>query len=295
MRKRILAALSAAILATFAFVAINQIPAQADPPLENCFTQLTTCGYPTTATTGPRNGHTLTPYTPGGGDFHSTSTNQVIEDLDITGCLVVDDPGVIVRDVRFQGDCFAYIETVGSGTVTIEYTEIICNGGGTGVAFSDVTITNSHIRRCENGVSAGSNVTITDSINEAYEATPEEHGDLIQGWEGENVLIDGNLLSGYNPMTSAIIIDADGTTDWTITNNFLSSGAYTLYCPTSNVDGFVVTGNRFYPAGEDATTRETDRRSPAFGMTTDCDTAGITWSGNITDLGDTLNDDGTVS
>lgn len=286
--KRIIAALAAAILATLGTIALVAVPAQADPPLTNCYPQLVTCGYPTLATVGPRSGHTLTPDS---GVLFTSSNNQVIADLDLDGCIIVQHTGVVIHDVKIHGDCFYGIQIDG-GDATISYVDISCEDGvDTGVAFSDYSIDHAYIHRCENGVYVENNVSVTDSIITGYEGEPDvSHTDLVQGSAGSDVTISGNLLAGLNPSTSAIIADVS-VSDWTIADNFLSGGAYELYCPTaaSNVS---ITGNRFYPHAED----QADVRSPAFGMTVNCDTTGITWSGNFRDNDAvTVNSDGTTS
>jgi hypothetical protein len=297
MKRTLIAAAAAALVAA----AAAALPAYADPPPTHCLPKLTTCGYPTAATTGPRTGHTLTPTTPGGGVLTTSSNNQVIEDLDITGCIIVNHTGVVIRDVKVHGDCFYYILVNPGKSATVQYTEVKCNGANTGISedddTADLTVSNSWISGCENGLNLGADATVTDNVMAGFEAIEEAHGDLIQTYSpSSNITIDHNSLLGYNDMTSSIITPASAGT-MTITDNFMMAGAYTLYCHDN--DNWTVTGNRFYDLGEDAATRETDKRSPAFGEVTDCeavDTNGGSWSGNFIDgTGATLNDDSTVS
>ncbi|MGI5237812.1 hypothetical protein [Dactylosporangium sp. CA-139066] len=106
------------------------------------------------------------------------------------------------------------------------------------------------------------------------------------------MVVHQNLFNGYNDLTSSIITDPNYTTNWTVTDNFMMAGAYTIYCPHGTTSGFVVQNNRFYPKAEDAT----DRRSPAYGLTERCDTPGVTFTGNRTDdTGATINADGSLS
>lgn len=261
--------------------------AKADPPLTNCYPILATCGYPTLDSVGPRTGHTLVE---DDGVLETTSDNQVIEDLDLTGCIVVQNEGVIIRDVKIHGDCFYGIQIM-SGDATISYVDISCEDGvDTGIAFSNFSVDHAYIHRCENGIYVENNVSLTDSIIQAYEGAPDiSHTDLVQGSAGSNVVIDHNLLAGLNPSTSAIIADVS-VSNWTITDNFMSGGAYELYCPTT-ASSVTITGNRFYPVAEDLA----DVRGPAFGNVVNCTTSGITWSGNYIDsTGDTLDADGTT-
>src|SRR5690349_2782229 len=99
--KRILAGIAAFLLVAFGLVVSTAAPAQGDPPLTNCYPQLTTCGYPTSDTTGPRTGHTLTvctaltsPACDGNGDLVITTNNLAVEDMEIRGCVSVRATGV---------------------------------------------------------------------------------------------------------------------------------------------------------------------------------------------------------
>lgn len=289
--KRFAAAIFAAILATLGIVAISVSPASADPVL-NCMPQLTTCGYPTVATTGPTGSLTLcttltSPACDAQGNLNTTSDNQVIEDMEIEGCIVVDETNVTIDNVFVHGDCAFYIEVTASGaSATISNTEVKCDGSGTGIGNNENTtlvITTSHIHRCDNGLNFVENASVSDSIIEAYESTEEQHGDLIQGWAGSNVVIDHNLLIAYNPMNAAITAPNDAE-DWAITDNLLGGGGYTIFCPPGTPVDWVITGNRFLPKGEDAATRETNRLSAVFHYSTDCDEMGVTWSGNFNDM-----------
>src|SRR6185369_4964073 len=96
MRKRLWAALLAGLLTLTGLVAVTAIPAQAVPPLSNCYPVLTTCGYPTSATTGPRSGHTLTlcttlttPACDAEGNLLLTTNNESVSDLEVVGCVEV--------------------------------------------------------------------------------------------------------------------------------------------------------------------------------------------------------------
>jgi len=303
MRKRLWAALLAGLLTLTGLVAVTAIPAQADPPPSNCYPVLTTCGYPTSATTGPRSGHTLTlcttlttPACDSSGNLTISTNNATVSDMEIHGCINVQASGVTLSDILItDADCYYYIQDTDNSSYgfSASYVRIDCSGLGVGLSGWNFTFDHGWIGRCADGASIVNDVTISNSVIAAWESSEEAHGDLIQGWayEDANVTIDHNLLAAYNPMTSALSA-ANGATGYTVTDNFFGGGAYSLYCAHND---WVVTGNRFYEKGEDAATRDTDHRSPAYGYTTDCEDT-VTWSGNFTDrTGSTLNDDGTTS
>lgn len=273
--------------------------AQADPPyLLDCMPQLVTCGYPTNLSAGLDDPGALTPDTQE--PLYTSADNQVIEDLDLTGCIVVQHANVTIHNVTIHGDCFygVFIDTGGSATITDS--EIACNGQNSGMGFGHFTATRVYVHDCENAAVVDNDVTIQDSVLVARETYLGSHGDVIQFFSGSGVVIDHNLLAGVRPTTSAIIADGGGVDDVAITDNFLTGGAYTLYCPTTTVSDWTVTGNRFYPVGEDTNTglgvTSMDLRAPAFGITNQCDTTGITWSDNRSDFdGATVNSDGSLS
>lgn len=290
MKRRFAAAIAALVL-LLAGVAIGSVSPAFAVPTTNCMPKLTTCGYPTLATAGlDPTAPALTPVT---SYMDTTANDQVIENLDITGCIIVHHTGVIVRNVKIHGDCF-YGIIVDSGSVTITRSEVSCDDGlDSGIGFDNWSADAIYVHDCENGVLMENNSTLTNSVITGWENGPLSHGDLVQYFAGSNTVLTGNLLVATNPMTSAFIADGGGVDNVVISNNFFGGGAYTAYCAELPVTNWSITGNRFYPLAE---TPDLDRRSPHWGMTSACDTSGITWSGNYVDsTGATLNANGTVS
>jgi len=304
-RKRIWAALVAAMLTTFTVVVVNVIPAQADPPLTNCLTQLVTCGYPTLQSAGADD---LGSYTPvSDEEYDTTADNQVIEDIELTGCIIVHHDNVTISNVIIHAEgCFYGIEFLtGTSSSLVVHTDVDCtNGLNTGISFEgdDGAADAVWVHGCENAITLTNDVTVTDSVLMGYEGnTVESHGDLIQFFGPiSDIVIDGNLLLGTNPMTSAIGYDQDtGATNVDWINNFAMAGAFTFYCPWDNVSDMTISGNRLWPMAEEDERSGSgwlaDAHAPSFGYTSSCDTSGITWSGNILDTGATVNSDGSVS
>lgn len=291
-RVRVLAALAAVLLVLVALAAtVTPTMALADPPVLDCWSTVAagTCGYPNLTNTGPTG--ELDPYN---GIIETSAANQVIEDLDIHGCIVVRHTGVVINNVKIHGDCFYGVDMNSSymGSATITDTEIDCEDGqdtgiGDGGNWSALRV---YVHDCENGVDMGDNSSLTDSLIRNRETNDSGHSDGVQSGGGTNITIDHNTFAQWNPTTSAMIFDDDGNDYVTVTDNLIRGGAYSLYCPSDALHT-VVTGNRFYLAGEP---HQFDAYSP-FGYTDMCDTA-ATWSGNIVDsTGDTVNADGTTS
>jgi hypothetical protein len=144
------------------------------------------------------------------------------------------------------------------------------------------TITNAYIHDCENAGEINANTVVRDSYLSSVEVGAG-HGDDLQSQGGSDVAIDHNTFAGLAPITSSIITNPTGNSRWTLTNNFFSAGAFTLYCPEDVSGGWVVTGNRFYgPVTHHDYTSGDDPHSPSFGFTDACGGVG-TWLNNYRD------------
>jgi hypothetical protein len=253
--------------------------------LTGCFDRLAACGYPTAGPGGSTGVKvlTLTPYT---GPQRITTANTVI-DGKAMGCITVAAPNVIIRNSRIIGPCFYGVEMTGNGSLTISDSEVNCKDGrGTGIAWARFAASRVYIHDCENALEMGEGSSVIDSYLSAREATSEGHGDDIQSQGGNGVLIRHNTFAGVNPITSSIITNPDKNSGWTIENNFLSAGAYTLYC-SENGKNWIVRNNRFYPA------KTGNEHSATYGLTDECVDPNIAWSGNINDAnGRTVNASG---
>ncbi|HEX2773299.1 MAG TPA: hypothetical protein VHN18_12835, partial [Micromonosporaceae bacterium] len=102
-------------------------PSSANPALHGCAANPGSCGYPTPATTGVPAGTALTSFT---GTYFARTAGQVIENMQINGCIVVQAPGVTIRNTRVKvaDSCFDGIRTYDAGgTTTINRVEVVCN------------------------------------------------------------------------------------------------------------------------------------------------------------------------
>src|SRR5262249_28655261 len=113
-------------------------------------------GFPDASTTGVPAGKTLTSVN---GNFTTTSAGQVIDGLNVHGTIIVDDPGVIIRN------CQAEFIIITASNVTIEDSDVVGNNlGGTAIwmntlgtgpnygSVSNVTIQRCDISGAENGI-----------------------------------------------------------------------------------------------------------------------------------------------
>lgn len=241
--------------------------------LTGCFDRLAACGYPTTSSTGVPAGTVLTAFT---GSTTIRTAGTVIENKTMP-CIAIEAANVVLRRVRITGPCFYGID-MRTGSLTIEDSEVNCvDGRGTGIAWDHFAARRVYIHDCENALEMGEASSVEDSYLSAREATSAGHGDDIQSQGGNGVLVRHNTFAGVNPITSSIITNPTLNSGWRIENNFLSSGAYTLYCSKQGT-GWTVSGNRFYPA------KTGNPHSASYGLTDSCNRPGaIAWSGNYRD------------
>jgi hypothetical protein len=250
------------------------------PTTRNCFDNLAACGYPTTTTTGVPAGTVLTVR----GNLTINSPNTIWQNLDIQGCVDINATGVILRNSKITcpGGTGINTEDVRGGSsyannVQLSHVEVTCvNAKGSGIWGRNFDARSVYVHDCENGFEVNDWSRIIDSYIVAREATSDGHGDDIQSQDGNNVLVQHNTFAGLNPITSSIITNPTLNNGWIVENNFLSAGAYTLYCPEEGKN-WVVRNNRFYPA------KTGNSHSAAFGLTDECNDPNIAWSGNYRD------------
>jgi hypothetical protein len=180
------------------------------------------------------------------------------------------------------------VETAGSGSLTIEHSQLICTGhGNTAIGSQAINARWLDISHCENGFDANGNVAVRDSyIHNLFKGdstNPDPHTDGIQVWpatatSGPIVWVHNTVLVKDDNAAFTSGAPNDPTyghgiqSQLTIDGNLLDGGSYTVYC--SNNKGSL-SNNRWgptflgtgYPAGH------TDR----------C--GGMTRTGNVDDNG----------
>jgi len=224
-------------------------------------------------------GTVLTPFT---GDYYVLTAGQVVQNMEINGCIWVHAPGVIITNTRVKmaDRCFYGISTYDAqgGLTVIDRVEVVCNyAHGSAIAGPGLRASRVWAHACENGLEVNGNSVVEDSVIQGSEVgSSTAHGDGIQSQDGTNITIRHNTLLQINPVTSAIITNPTASSGWVVELNFMGGGAYTLYCPEQGTN-FVVRNNRFVPA------KQNTLYSAAYGLTDACSHSGIVWSGNYRD------------
>ena len=218
--------------------------------------------------TGTTTGTTGSPAT-----VESTSSGQVIEDLDIIGRIVIKHTNVVIRRCRLAvpptasyygvtieaGNTGWVVEdcTIIGGTVTDLSAD---DGGYTGI---NASVSNGRVSRCdierwENGVTiSADSVTVEDTLITRslprIEDRGSAHTDCLEVYRGAYVSIVGNTLlcrdtsDAWLSGTSALMAAAETgpITSLTVTGNICGGGAYAVYLQAKNTDliGTDVSGN----------------------------------------------------
>ena len=148
-----------------------------------------------------------------------------------------------------------------------------------------MNVIRADISACENGFDADHDVSVTDSyIHDLYQSDAA-HTDGLQSCCGGNLDLEHTVWygkTGDSDSTSAINVNAQPTSsqrshDTLIKHNLLAGGAYAMYCPETPTTNYQVLSNVY--------SRVFDLKVAAYGPTSSCNTAGITFSGNIYDNG----------
>jgi hypothetical protein len=191
----------------------------------------------------------------------------VIDGKDVSECLTIKAPDVVIRDSLVHCTNFLTIrvddDTITGHPLLIEDSEITCNDGpGTAVSFSDYTLRRVNIHGCENATSSGANVDIRNSYIHGLFQDENSHSDGIQfdslhvenGVEipgAKNITIVHNTieargLDGENGNSAIIANHApDQDQDVLIQDNLFSGGLYTVFCYEGTAVNFRLIKNHF--------------------------------------------------
>jgi hypothetical protein len=221
--------------------------------------------YPTNVTPSTS---TLTLNTPGGGALFTSATNQIIQDLDIAGAVVVQHGGVIIRRCRVRAwDFYGILSDSGAFTGTpLLVEDCVITSPNNGLGDTGIANSNFEVRRCsisavENGFDVFHDVNIHDCyIHDLFTGPGSPHTDGVQTSSGASTAIANvtvrhcTILSrGFDGTTysdgNSCIFNALGSTsftDCTYDDNVMAGGSFCLYGPQSTTGTRVaITSNKF--------------------------------------------------
>lgn len=207
--------------------------------------------YPDGSNTGVPAGVILSP----SGGLTITEPNTVVDAKDITGGVVVQAPGVVIKRSRIHGSG-SYGVQVLSGNVRIEDSEIY--GFENGIAFDNWTAVRVDVHGVsDDGVKLGDNVLLQDSWIHGMTPSAGAHADGGQMQSGVvNLTIRHNRIDVGSAANAALFMAPDlgpsTAGPVVVDNNILGGGNYILFCVDGNNGQYLVknmsfTNNKFLP------------------------------------------------
>lgn len=209
-------------------------------------------GYPTDANTGPSG--TLT----SSGSVTSSSNGQLIENLNISGNVVISHDNVTLRNCRIAVHLFeGLVVSVTGANVLIEDCEIDgLDGSYIGIAIGDGsgTIRGCNIHHAQDGIVGGSDLTVEDCyIHSLLSTLADPHYDAFECNGGSNVTLEHNTIINDYDQTSAVMFNNfySPVDNILVNDNVLVGGAYALYVSAQFSGGTVtnvtISNNKMVP------------------------------------------------
>ncbi|MDY7105983.1 MAG: right-handed parallel beta-helix repeat-containing protein, partial [Actinomycetota bacterium] len=190
---------------------------------------------------------------PGDDYYRITTDGQVLDGIEIDGCIVIEANNVVVRNSSIT--CGATIPAVwlrsGAGLMVEHNTIRGTKGSAAGVAGSNMVARFNDISGTADGLKVGSNTVVdTNWVHGLWEGmTPSgpTHNDGIQMSGGSNVIIRNNSISHSGPNgNGAVFIKAEGgsISNVEIAGNYLVGFGFTARCANGVTDCRII-GNTF--------------------------------------------------
>ncbi|MEE6309483.1 hypothetical protein V1634_21860 [Plantactinospora veratri] len=208
------------------------------------------------------------------GSIKVTQDGQVLSGLNITGCVTVTAKNVVIRKSRITCDGIYSIRTIDAVNLLVEDVEI--NGRGknsAAVCCGEYTLRRVDISNVIDGPRLGSDVVVEDSWIHHLTRGPGSHNDTLQTTGASNIVVRGNTLEAYNPVTrdpfnACLMIGS--TTGPIVSNlvfegNYCNGGNYSIGVRTDlNASNIRLSGNVF-------------GRNHRYGVIARPDQRGISW------------------
>jgi len=243
-------------------------------------------GFPSAATTGVRDGTTLTAYS---GPATITTAGTVIDGKKITSCLVIKANNVIIRNSLISsGGCYFNVLS-DNGNTGLQLVDVEIDGQGNTSGDSAINGGGFTCLRCDlhgtvDGIKAQSDVVVQDSWIHDLTIGDDSHNDGIQSLGTTSLKVLHNRIVMADGATSAVILSTGSASDMRnvqVSGNLLGGGAFTVYGgyeagrdTLSKISNISVTNNRF--------TTSVFPRAGAYGPLTSVDSpvvvSGNTWA-----------------
>jgi Ca2+-binding RTX toxin-like protein len=196
-------------------------------------------GYPDASNTGVAAGAALTAYN---GTLRVTNDNAVIQNMVITGNVVIDADNVTMKNcIVLSTDDFNAVTVLGNG-FTLMDSEIDGKGRTAQGINGNGTFLRNNIHGAENGINVTGQSLIQDNyIHGLANRNGSPHYDGIQLDGGHDIKILHNTIINENTQTAAVMIDNywDGLSNITVDGNRMLGGCYALYIDGRFSGGYV--------------------------------------------------------
>jgi hypothetical protein len=244
---------------------------------------------PPMAVTGPR-ASTLRP----SGPLTISNPGAVLVGLEIAGDVIVDAPGVTIRDCRILGRVIVRRDGDRTGaTLRIEDSELDGRSLPATKSAHLAALGVSHItaRRLEiHGFGKalqieGDDVLLENSWLHGLTYDGRSHNDAIYTGGGRNIVIRGNLIDASGPhehITGAVVLlgDLSPISQVTVERNVLTGGGYTVYAGSAPGKPFPQPQSLRF--SNNAFTRDAYPNGGFYGPVTGFDpVVGNVWEGNF--------------
>lgn len=297
-RKAILAAIAAVVLALAAiasWLAVDSQPSgpSSQPPASasvsvsrspspspsatvlGCVSNPGACGYPDATSAGARGA--LAKHA---GSLTTDHDGQVVQGLDVEGCLKVVNADVVIKNVLVEGGCARSLDlsnATGHTTVT-DVTVRATASQASAVVLRNATLTRVDVSGGNDGIDVwGGDVSIADSFVHDLSRADGSHDDAVQVTGGGDVLVKHSTLLarvGSDPMNACVQL---GTLtgklgSFAMSDSLCDGGNYSVNANTSagSFGPVSFVGNRF-GAGY------------RYGVKANLGPLDLTWSGNLDD------------
>jgi hypothetical protein len=189
------------------------------------------------------------------GSITVTTDGQVLDSLDINGCVLVSAANVVIRKTRIRCGVTYGIRTLNARNLLVEDSEV--DGMGrieVAVCCGDYTLRRVEITNATDGPRLGTNTVVEYSWIHHLKRLPGSHNDTLQTTGASNIVVRGNTLESYNPVTrdpmnACLMIGS--TTGPIVSNllferNYCNGGNYSIGIRTDlNAAGIRIRGNVF--------------------------------------------------
>jgi Ca2+-binding RTX toxin-like protein len=196
-------------------------------------------GYPDASNTGVLAGTALTAYN---GTLRVTKDNAVIENMVITGNVIIDAENVTMKNcIVLSTDDFNAVTVLGNG-FTLMDSEIDGKGRTAQGINGNGTFLRNNIHGAENGINVTADSLIQDNyIHGLANRNGSPHYDGIQLDGGHDIKILHNTIINENTQTAAVMIDNywEGLSNITVDGNRMLGGCYALYVDGRFSGGYV--------------------------------------------------------